>query len=220
MSYEVAVLNAIRKNLLFSTCDPADIEYSLANFTKGDQVRGIYQNQPSIGLVIQGSINVYSVCYDGSSVHINTHNPGDCFGFSTIFTGEEISTLMVCGKKTVVAYVSKAVFLLLLEKYPDILFHFGYLCNRKISFLTQKIEFLTLPSCRARLATFLLRNRDPSGRVVLKMPKEQLAKTLGTSRASLFRELHKLTQEGLIALDGKKISLLDQDALLAFIQEK
>ncbi len=49
--------------------------------------------------------------------------------------------------------------------------------------------------------------------VVLDIPKGQLASLLGTSPETLSRIFQKMSEEGLIQVEGKRIQLLDIDAL-------
>ena len=49
--------------------------------------------------------------------------------------------------------------------------------------------------------------------MVLDIPKGQLASLLGTSSETLSRIFSKMTEEGLIRVEGKTISILDSEGL-------
>jgi len=49
--------------------------------------------------------------------------------------------------------------------------------------------------------------------ITLDITKTQLAATLGTISATLSRAFHSLSDEGLIAINGSQIELLDRDRL-------
>ena len=214
MALSPAVRAALARNPLFAGVPPDDTDCLVASFTKGTRVMNSCQGEQAIGVVVQGYIEVYSLCADGTSINLNTHKSGDCFGIATIFTEEDLTTVLITRERTTVAYITRSSFMRLLGEYPDLFMRYGRLCNQKISFLTQKIEFLTMPSCRARLATYLVRNKDTDNHVNLDMSKEQLARVIGVGRSSLFREMGRMRQEGLIAVEGRTIALTDCDRLV------
>jgi CRP-like cAMP-binding protein len=67
---------------------------------------------------------------------------------------------------------------------------------------------------KARLACFLLREGGAQRGLTLPMGKGELALLLGTTAESLSRSLRALSEQGAIAVKGKRITLLDPDALL------
>ena len=208
---------ALKKNKLLSQCCSDDLPFSIAEYANGSRVSDTYNGEPSIGLVVLGSVNVYSVSADGFRVCLTTHNVGDCFGVAAIFTGEGPNTVLECSQKTTIAYLSHANFINMLDSHPYLLKAYSLLLNQKIAFLTEKIEFLTMPSCRARLASYLLKNQD-NGALDLTISKEQLAQTIGVSRASLFRELGRMSEEGVISVRGRHIDLLNKENLQNIIK--
>ena len=81
---------------------------------------------------------------------------------------------------------------------------------------TTQIENLSLKEVPGRLASYLLYLTEEQGRsdrVVLDIPKGQLASLLGTSSETLSRIFAKMTEEGLIRVEGKTIDLLDIERL-------
>lgn len=89
------------------------------------------------------------------------------------------------------------------------------LAMRLRRFATQ-IEHLTLREVPGRLAMYLLymaREQKNMQQVTLDIPKGQLASLLGTSPETLSRIFQKMSEEGLIQVEGKRILLLDPEAL-------
>ncbi len=85
---------------------------------------------------------------------------------------------------------------------------------RHLRRFTQIIEDLSFKEVPGRLAAYLLYlygdSQVLSGAVIeLDMTKAQLAAFLGTIPETLSRVFAKLNQEGLIVIDGAKITLLD-----------
>lgn len=214
MAVSPSVRSAFGRNPLFTGIRPEETCCEVVHFQRDDRVMNSFGGEQAIGVVVQGSVEVYSLCADGTSINLNTHKTGDCFGIATIFTEEDLTTVLIARGRTTVAYVTRGKFMELLAVYPDLFVRYGCLCNEKITFLTSKIEFLTMPSCRARLAAYLMRNQDEKGRVKLDISKEQLARVIGVSRSSLFREIGRMRDEGLIETEGRTITLTDPNRLV------
>ena len=210
---------AFRQSSLFSDCPPEKISCTSLHFTKGSRVPGSLMGEAAVGMVVQGCVQVYSSGTADARVNLSTLRPGDCFGISTIFIAEELTTLLVCDRQTTVAYLTRQTFMSLLQEYPQMFVRYACICNQKITYLTRKIELLTAPSCRARLAGYLWEHKDSTGQVLLERSKEQLAHMLGVSRASLFRELQFLTSAGILAVENRKICILQPKALQAILEE-
>jgi CRP-like cAMP-binding protein len=81
--------------------------------------------------------------------------------------------------------------------------------------LNARGELLTRRGLRARLAFYLHRQADPSGRVAPALTRQELADHLQVSRASMTRELGRMAEEGLLTINGRAFQLEDRDALKA-----
>lgn len=213
------LMAAFARSELFAGCNPEHTVCRVRHFRKGSPVPGRLEGRPAIGVVVQGRVQVYSTCVDGTSVNISTLRPGESFGISNIFSGEEHATVLLCDRSTAVAYITRDRFMELLQADPAITIRYAVLCNRKLQYLTRKIEFLTMPTCRARLCGYLLKNRGEDDQVRLEGSKEQLASVLGVSRASLFRELRHLAEQGYISAQGKVIRIGDVPALELLVEQ-
>jgi CRP/FNR family transcriptional regulator len=79
-----------------------------------------------------------------------------------------------------------------------------------------QIESLSLKEVPARLASYLLYLSEEQGGtdcVELEISKGQLASLLGTIPETLSRILGKMSDEGLIDVQGRRISLLNREGL-------
>lgn len=81
--------------------------------------------------------------------------------------------------------------------------------------MTRKLHLLSGTTLKERIALWLLDQAEQNGIVHLAMNREELADYLGTTRPSLSRELMKMQQEGLIAVEKNVIKLSDSRALEA-----
>lgn len=161
----------------------------------------------SVGMIVSGQVEVYSVALDGKDVQLNTLTAGECFGVCNLLAGTELETVLRCGEDTEVLYIPKPALLACMERDAGLAMRYAVLCNRKLQFLLRRIELLTMQSCRGRLIAHLLERQDEKGMVRITGSREDLARRLGVSRAALFRELSALQSMGAVEVGGNSIRI-------------
>ncbi|MBU4193129.1 MAG: helix-turn-helix domain-containing protein, partial [Proteobacteria bacterium] len=85
----------------------------------------------------------------------------------------------------------------------------------KLRLLVNKIDDLSLKEAPARVASYLLllRSSQDADTFRLDLPKGQIAFYLGTIQETLSRIFKRLTDEGIIAIEGREITILDRERL-------
>ncbi len=104
----------------------------------------------------------------------------------------------------------------LVEANPSLALNMLAVLSFRLRKFASQIENLSLKEVPARLASYLLYLSEEQGRddmVELDISKGQLASLLGTIPETLSRIFSKMNDEGLIEVNGKKISLIDRDGL-------
>ena len=147
------------------------------------------------------------------SVNVSTQHEGSIFGICNVYCPTPMPTKLICKVKCRVAFMSKADFRKLLGRDERLLERYLTLCNKKIMYLAYKIELMGMSGCSSKLAFYLLHNAV-DGRVALDVSKEQFAKFLNVSRASLFRTLTEFQDKKLIEDRGGEILILDMEGLM------
>ncbi len=81
--------------------------------------------------------------------------------------------------------------------------------SKKISELSYKLTLFAEPRLRNRLLMYLqAQDADGSGAVTLEYNRKELASYLGVNDKALSRELRRLQDEGVLAVDGKHVRIL------------
>lgn len=179
-------------------------------FPAGQILSDCPNGEPSVGLILSGRVEVYSVAPDGKDVQLNVLKAGECFGICNLLDGAELQTVLRCAENVRLLYIPKAALLSLIKSDADLALRYAALCNQKLRFLIQRIELLTMQSCRGRIIAYLLAHRDEDGCVKNFGSREELASRLGVSRAALFRELAALQSAGAIEAKGGNIRVINQ----------
>ncbi len=198
---------------LFGDYEITKKNFVFIKYKKNQMVKDSVDGNASIGVILSGRVEVYSVAIDGSEIKLSELKEGDYFGICNLFSDFERETILRCKNKVEVSYISKDILLNEMEKNPELAVKYAKICSDKIRFLLRRIESLTIQSCKGKLIEYLLSNCSNKGIIKLKDTKESLAKSLGVSRAALFRELLLLQKENLIAVSGVTIKILDYKTL-------
>jgi CRP-like cAMP-binding protein len=143
---------------------------------------------------------------------LNHLGPSDIFGAATVFFSEREAVSTVSAQtKCRILFIERSV----LEKVMknDFAVSSAYIAflSERICFLNRKITGFTAKSADAALAGYLLRAVGDTG--VLTVNMSRMASILGIGRTTLYRAVDTLEQEGAIAYDGKKMRVLDREAL-------
>lgn len=137
---------------------------------------------------------------------------GDLFGVSNLFSDEPFSTCILADKKCRVLFLPREAVFALLSTDPAFLSSYlEFLCGR-VSFLNRKIGYLTAGSAERRLALYLSSLKKTE--ILLEESLSSLSDLLDVGRASLYRALDRLTADGYIQKEGRRITLLDPEAML------
>ncbi len=207
----------LRLNPLFADVDLSGVNLFVKDFKRRDEISELQEKTYCIGVIGSGEADVYAlsrheeVCT--GSVNVSTQHEGSIFGICNVYCPTPMPTKLICKVKCRVAFMSKADFRKLLGRDERLMERYLTLCNKKIMYLAYKIELMGMSGCSSKLAFYLLHNAV-DGRVALDVSKEQFAKFLNVSRASLFRTLTEFQDKKLIEDRGGEILILDMEGLM------
>lgn len=210
---EEEIKAAVEASPLLGGCNLSVSGMQVKYCHKGQIVSDRQKNEEILGLIMEGSMDVYSIALDGREILLSQLERGDCFGVVNLLTKTELPTVLRCRTDTTLVIIPKCQLFSAMEKNSELALRYAGFCNRKMQFLIRRIEFLTMQSGRKKLVQYLLEVPGKGGRFGKNVSRDELASILGISRASLFRELSVLTKQGFIALRGSEICLLKPDEL-------
>ncbi len=184
-------------------------------FSQGDAGNGFY-------IVAEGVVKIFRVSPEGKEQILHILSDGEPFGEVAAFTGQPFPAHAEALTDSKLLFFPKAAFVGLVERLPSLSLNMiALLCVRLHQFAAQ-VESLALKAVPSRLAAYLVYLAEEQGneeRVLLKISKGQLASLLGTIPETLSRVLARLSEQGLISVDGKSIALTDREALRALAEQ-
>ncbi len=179
-------------------------------FFEGDEATGFY-------MVITGKVKIFKMSMDGREQILHIFGPGEPFGEVPVFHGQPFPANAVTMVQSRLLFFPRREFVDLVTSTPSLALSMLAMLSLRLRRFASQVESLSLKEVPGRLAAHLVYLAEEQGRtdqVVLDIPKGQLASLLGTSPETLSRIFAKMTDEGLIRVEGKKIHLLDYEELL------
>ena len=178
-------------------------------FYEGDFADGLY-------IIISGRIKVFKLSLEGKEQVLHIFGPGEPIGEAAVFAGETFPANAQAIEKSELLFFSRQSLLDLFNSDPSLPMKMLAILSKRLRSFTSIIEDLSLKEIPQRLASYFLQQYElqkNSQVITLEVSKGLLAKILGTSQETLSRTLNKMTEQGLIEVNKRQISLLDEEAL-------
>jgi CRP/FNR family transcriptional regulator, dissimilatory nitrate respiration regulator len=188
----------------------------LKRYPKGAAI--FFEGEPCIGfyLVVSGRVKIFKTSFDGREQILHIFGPGEPFGEVPVFHGSPFPANAETLTEVETLFFPRVEFVGLITSNPSLALNMlAVLALRLRRFATQ-VENLSLKEVPGRLAAYLeylMEEQQCQDKVVLDIPKGQLASLLGTSSETLSRIFNKMTEEGLIRVEGKTIVIVDAQQL-------
>lgn len=178
-------------------------------YSKGQYIYDNYRFKKEIGIIIKGKIEVQKNLPTGKKIIMNKLRVGDVFGIAALFNDQTCYvTSLLTSSETQILFIGEESLLELFKLDQQLLKNYLSYINQRIHFLNQRIECFTHEQAKDRLLEFFSQLRAQQGNsqsISLTLNKSELADYLGISRASLYRILSQLKEEGYLRSEGKKI---------------
>lgn len=178
-------------------------------FFEGDEGNGFY-------MVLSGKVKVFKMSPAGKEHILHIFGPGEPIGEVPVFHGQPFPASSEALVKSSMLFIPRDQFITLIHKTPSIAINMLAVLSMRLRNFASQIENLSLKEVPARLAGYLLylsKEQGMADTVELEISKGQLASLLGTIPETLSRIFAKMSDEGLIRVEGKKITILDFIAL-------
>lgn len=182
-------------------------------FMEGEDYKGFY-------IVLKGTVKVYKTSPSGKESVLHIVRPLNTFADVPLFEGGCYPVSARAEAESTLMFVPRREFIAILEKNVSMCLKMLSGFAKKMRSLTQRIEELTLKEVINRLAAYLVQEVENNGRGSLPEPfiklgisKGTLASYIGTITETLSRTFHRLEEEGIIRMEGRKIFISDYSRL-------
>ena len=186
------------------------------SFAVGETIFPCAQTEGCLCVLLQGRAKVYANTPDAAEAALlRTMDAGAIFGVHCVF-GDDMSpqSRIVAQKECRVLLVPAPIWEHILTSHPETMASYVRFLTQRIQFLNRKIRYLTAGSAERRLALYLLAE-IPEDNVPtrLEVSAVSLADLLDLGRASLYRAMDRLTEDGFLVRNGHEYTLLRREEL-------
>jgi CRP/FNR family cyclic AMP-dependent transcriptional regulator len=195
---------------------------SLGKRTFGKGMIIFHKGSPGQTLYIieSGKVRIFILSESGQEVSINIYGPGDVFGELALLDSLPRSAGAVVMEKTVTLNLQRDDFLRHLEACPRMARSIIEVLTTRLRYTTAYVESLAFLDVHGRVAARLLELADRYGvqkeaaeEIELRLTQAELASWVGATRESVNKVLGTFRDQGLIEIEGQRITILDRPGL-------
>ncbi len=211
-------------------CDLADqglaevSQHKVVNSYKKGQTLFV-QGNPPFGMycISKGNIKVTQVGPDGKESIVRIATAGDVLGHRSLLTEQYYNATATALDEAHVCFLDKKYIMKLIQEEATVAGNIIGKLGRDLGAAESRISSFSQKNVRERLAELLLLLKESHGVETekgtfldIKLTREEMASIIGTASETLIRFMSELKQEGLLAQEGKKIYITDEEALIEF----
>jgi CRP/FNR family transcriptional regulator len=190
------------------------------HYSVGEIIYG--EGGPCLGLYVveAGHVRIFKSSSSGREQVLSIDGPGSSIAELPVFDGGNYPASGAAVDDATLLFVSKQDFHALCLAHPQVALKVLRVVGARLRRLVGIIEELSFTTVRHRLASYLLRLAQKSGKrtaagvqVALPVTNQELASHIGTVRELVSRTLSRLQAEGMLKIDGRNVLIGDLKAL-------
>lgn len=188
-----------------------------ARFAPGATIR-VYGGSRDVGVVVRGAAELVRFDSAGTRTILERMETGGIFGELLAFTAELGDSLeVIAAGECEVLFMDYAHIMKRCEKacrhHSLLVENLFRLMAEQARRLSRRVEVLSQRSIRDKLLCYfrILGLEGGAETFTLPFSLSTLADYISTDRSAMMRELKKMRQDGVVAIDGRRVSLLGQE---------
>lgn len=206
---------------IFSPLSPAEQRWLMESTTMVTCDRGrVFYTPDERGEVVfilkRGKVELYRLTADGRKLVVATLGPHTIFGEMSLIGQHMYGCYARAIDDCLLCILSRSDLKALVRRNPEVGLLMLAELERRLQDREAELESLAFRSVPARLAELLLHEADAFG-TVAGYSHQELADRLGTYRETVSQALGRFRNEGLVAIEPKRIRLLQPEGLRAYV---
>ncbi|WP_029902585.1 Crp/Fnr family transcriptional regulator [Prevotella sp. 10(H)] len=194
------------------------LEYTVTRIKKGEII--IHQNSVCnhLHILLEGNLEVNIIDASANNVKVENIVAPRSFGTPHLFDGNNIfpATFTVVEDGILMKATRESIFRIISSE-PELLKNFLRLTGNCNACTVKRLKILSHKSIRSRFVRYVLDHKQSESLSVMEHNQTQLAEYLGVTRPALANEIKKMTDEGLISIEGKNVEILSYSSFLQYI---
>ena len=209
---------------IWQTLTPEEQEYLRANFFiqnfKKNEIIHYEGDRPThMMCLVRGKIKIYKEDVGGRNQIVRIMQPVSYFAYRAIFAEGNYNTTACAVELATVVQIPKEVLLKLIHQNNDLAYFFIRSLSIDLGVSDSRQVNLTQKHIRGRLAESLIFMRDNYGleedgvTINVYLSREDLANLSNMTTSNAIRTLSMFVSEKVIAMDGRRIKIIDEEKL-------
>lgn len=193
--------------------------YTLQNYKKNETIYCEGEAPTHLMCLLRGKVKVYKDGVGGRSQIIRMIKPVEYFGYRAYFAKENYVTAAASVEPSTICFVPMTVITNFVRQNNNIAMFFIHQLSIDLGIADSRTVNLTQKHIRGRLAESLLFLKESYGleedgfTLSIYLSREDLANLSNMTTSNAIRTLSNFSNEKLIAIDGRKIKIIDEDKL-------
>src|SRR5262245_3812541 len=187
-------------------------------FVAGDEAAGLF-------VIAEGALRAFREGVDGREQVIHVERAGATIAELPVFDDKPYPSTVAAEEDTVVLFLDKRDVKSLCMAHPEIALAALKLLAGRLRKCAALVEALSLREVDQRLARWLLTEARNRGQrtaqgieLTLILTNQQIAAHIGSVREVVSRALSRLQQNNLIAVEGRRVTISNEQALAVFAE--
>ncbi|MEA2046939.1 MAG: Crp/Fnr family transcriptional regulator [Campylobacterota bacterium] len=201
-----AELNKVENNRLYEISSLKEYKKGNIIFYEGDQPK-------KLKLLLDGIVKVYKLDAKGNEVILHFFQPQILIAETAHMQNINYPATAICETDCKLLEIDYALF----EKYflrnPDISFKIIQSLSKKVKALQNVITMNLTMNTFSRVCTFIYENKNH----IHELSHRKIASILNITPETLSRNLATLKKDGIVAVNNRKIQILDKDSLFDIV---
>lgn len=196
------------------------METRIVEYKKNEVIYSLNEIPQDLMCLCSGKVKIYRDGVGGRSQIVRMMRPGQYFGYRAYFAQEPYVTEAAAFEASTVCLIPMKIVEQLVISNPQLGLFFIRELAIDLGIADERVVSLTQKHIRGRLAEslmFLVENyglEEDEATIAIYLSREDLASLSNMTTSNAIRTLSNFVDEGIIALDGRKIKLRDREALV------
>ncbi len=203
---------------------PAQRDYLSKHFTlqaykKNEVIYDEKERPENLMCLLTGKVKIYKDGVGGRSQIIRMIKPVEYFGYRAYFANEDYVTAAAAFESSIICFIPMEAILHLVSENTELALFFIKQLSIDLGVADERTVNLTQKHIRGRLAESLLFLKESYGleedgyTLSIYLSREDLANLSNMTTSNAIRTLSNFASERIIATDGRKIKIIDEEKL-------
>ena len=191
----------------------------VVRYAKNEIIHNDGDESEYVWMLLSGKVRIYKEGIGQRSQIIRLLKPYDIFGYRACTVNEPYNSSASAFEDCTIYRLKREFFNALIQSNGTFCYHVMLMMAKDLAFSEIQTVNLTQKHIRGRLAEsllLLLKNygyEEDGQTIAMLLPREDLANMSNMTTSNAIRTLSQFAQEGIVGIDGRHVSILDEKAL-------